>query len=300
MPAALGQILGKALEKDRNLRYQTATDLKTDLLRLKRDLDSGQRTRSELPTRRGSESPAERSIAVLYFENLSGAKDDEYFRDGITEDIITELSKIKGLKMLSRHGAAVPRQAGQPRRRSASSSRRGCVLAGSLRRGGNRLRISAQLVDVETDSLLWSERYDREMADVSRCRTRSRARSPKRCASALAAGAGGDRRQADGRPAGVRPLSAGKSYARRLTRQDLEFALQMYENAVAQDPNFAPPTPRLPTFARSTTCTTARPESGSAARAQRRREAIALQPDLPEAQVAQAWILYAMGDRTTR
>ncbi len=103
LPPELGRILGKALEKDRSLRYQTATDLKTDLIRLKRDLDSGHRRAADLSaSRAGGERPAEKSIAVLYFENLSGAKEDEYFRDGITEDIITELSKIEGLNIFSR------------------------------------------------------------------------------------------------------------------------------------------------------------------------------------------------------
>ena len=101
LPAELGRILSKALEKDRNLRCQTATELKTDLLRLKRDTDSGGRRAAETSdSRSGAQKAAERSVAVLYFENLSGVKEDEYLRDGVTEDIITELSKIKGLKVL--------------------------------------------------------------------------------------------------------------------------------------------------------------------------------------------------------
>ena len=100
LPAELNRILGKALEKDRGLRYQTATDLKTDLLRLRRDSDSGGRRAAELSdSRPGLSKAPEKSIAVLYFENLSGVKEDEYLRDGVTEDIITELSKIKGLKI---------------------------------------------------------------------------------------------------------------------------------------------------------------------------------------------------------
>src|SRR4029450_4058833 len=103
LPAELGRILSKALEKDRTLRYQTATDLKTDLLRLKRDVDSGGRRPADgLEARSGAVKAAERSLAVLYFENLSGVKDDEYLRDGVTEDIITELSKIRGLRIFSR------------------------------------------------------------------------------------------------------------------------------------------------------------------------------------------------------
>src|SRR5712691_5975072 len=103
LPAEFGRMLAKALEKDRNLRYQSATDLKTDLMRLKRDIDSGGRRVPDSDARRAATTvQAEKSIAVLYFENLSGIKEDEYLRDGVTEDIITELSKIKGLKIFSR------------------------------------------------------------------------------------------------------------------------------------------------------------------------------------------------------
>jgi non-specific serine/threonine protein kinase len=88
LPGDLDRILGKALEKDRNLRYQHAGDLKTDLMRLRRDVSSGKRGASGASDARASgvKAPAaQKSIAVLYFENLSGIKEDEYLRDGITE-----------------------------------------------------------------------------------------------------------------------------------------------------------------------------------------------------------------------
>src|SRR2546428_4500438 len=167
MPAALGRILEKALEKDRNLRYQTATELKTDLLRLKRDLDSGRRRTGELADSKGAADPAsETSIAVLYFENLSGAKEDEYLRDGITEDIITVLSKIKGLNIFSRPTVLAYRDKQVTPAQIGQQLKAAYVLAGSLRRSGNRLRINTQLVDTSTDFPIWSERYDREMKDV--------------------------------------------------------------------------------------------------------------------------------------
>jgi non-specific serine/threonine protein kinase len=91
LPTEFATILRKALEKDRNMRYQSATELKTDLLRLKRDLDSGKRGSADGGDSRSGKAE-QKSIAVLYFENLSGVKEDEYLRDGVTEDIITELS----------------------------------------------------------------------------------------------------------------------------------------------------------------------------------------------------------------
>jgi serine/threonine protein kinase/Tfp pilus assembly protein PilF len=298
MPTALGQILQKALEKDRNLRCQTATELKTDLLRLKRDLDSGQRRATELSDSKGSaETAGERSVAVLYFENLSGAKEDEYFRDGITEDIITELSKIKGLKVLSRQAVLPFRDKAIATARVGQQLRAGCVLAGSIRRGGNRLRISAQLVDAETDALLWSERYDREMKDVFEVQDEI----ARRIAEALRIKLSPQEQEAiAAKP--TENLKAydlylrGKSYARRLTRQDSEFALQMFDNAVAEDPDFV-----LAYAAIANVCAMYHYNYDKQAtwidRARAASEkAVALQPELPEARVAQAWILYARGE----
>jgi non-specific serine/threonine protein kinase len=155
MPAALGQLIWKALEKDRNLRYQTATDLKTDLLRLRRDLDSGQRREAELADSKGGSAspggrPAKQSVAVLYFQNLSGAKEDEYFRDGITEDIITELSKIRGLETFSRSTVLAYRDKPATTAQIGQQIGAAYVLEGSLRRAGERLRINTQLVDTKT------------------------------------------------------------------------------------------------------------------------------------------------------
>src|SRR5579872_4365215 len=97
LPAEFVRILDKTLEKDRNLRCQTATELKTDLSRLKRDLESNaRRTTDKTDSDSAGHKPTRKSVAVLYFENISGAKEDEYLRDGITEDVITELSKKIG------------------------------------------------------------------------------------------------------------------------------------------------------------------------------------------------------------
>src|SRR5713226_9692404 len=164
LPPEFGRIVEKALEKDRNLRYQTATDFKTDLVRLKRDIDSGQKRAANLGgSRGGSGKQSAKSVADLYFENLSGAKEDEYFRDGITEDIITELSKIKGLNIFLRPTVLVYRDKQVTPAQIGQQLRAAYVLAGSLRRSGNRLRINTQLVDTSTDFPIWSERYDREM-----------------------------------------------------------------------------------------------------------------------------------------
>ena len=291
----LGRILDKALEKDRSLRYQTATELKTDLIRLKRDLDSGRARAAEVSdSRGGSTRPSERSIAVLYFENLSGVKEDEYFRDGTTEDIITELSKIKGLKIFPRPTILPYRDKPVTPQQVGRELNAAYVLGGSLRRAGNRLRINTQLMDARTDFPLWSERYDREMKDVFEVQDEI----ARKIAEALRITLSPQEQEA----IAAKPTDnlqaydlylRGKSHARRVTRQDMEFALQMFEGAVALDTDFA-----LPYAGIANVCAQyhyhhkhdAAWMKRAVAAAQR---ASALAPNLPEVQVAQAWILYA-------
>jgi serine/threonine protein kinase/tetratricopeptide (TPR) repeat protein len=293
LPLEFVRILEKCLEKDRTLRCQTATDLKTDLNRMKRNLESDRnRTKAKIDSDSGSHKQR-KSVAVLYFENLSGSKEDEYLRDGITEDVITELSKIRGLNVFSRptvlafrDQAITPQQVGQ--KLGAA-----CVLTGTLRRSGARLRISAQLVDAQTDFPLWSERFDREMKDVFEVQDEM----ARKIAEALRVTLSPEELEA----MAVKPTEnlqaydlylRGKSYARRQTRQDLEFALQMFDNGVATDPSFA-----LAYAASANACAMLYYYSREDRWLERAREssgkAVALRWDLPEVQVSQAWVLYA-------
>jgi non-specific serine/threonine protein kinase len=293
VPAEFGRIVDKALEKDRNLRYQTATELKTDLIRLKRDLDSG-RGRAAPSERAARTSTADASIAVLYFENLSGVKEDEYFRDGITEDIITELSKIKGLKIFPRPTVLGYRDKPVTPQQVGRELNAAFVLGGSLRRAGNRLRINTQLMDARTDFPLWSERYDRELQDIFEVQDEI----ARKIAEALRITLTPQEREAiAAKP--TENLQAydlylrGKSQVRRVTRQDLEFGLQMFEGAVALDPNFA-----LPYAAIANVCAQYhyhyQREAAWMDRAVKAADrAAALRPDEPEVLVAQAWIAYA-------
>ena len=296
VPADFGRILDKALEKDRNLRYQSATEIKTDLARLKRDIGSG-RKRGADGDSRGGAKPSERAVAVLYFENLSGVKEDEYFRDGITEDIITELSKIKGLNTFSRPTVLAYRDKPVTPAQIGQQLGAGFVLTGSLRRSGDRLRINAQLIDIRTDFPVWSERYDREMKDVFEVQDEI----ARKIAEALRVTLSPQEKQAlADKP--TEDLQAydlylrGKSYARRLTRQDLEFALQMFENAVARDPNFALAYAAIAKVCAEYHYNFQRDSTWVDRAMTASQRATSLKPDLPEVQIAQAWILYAKND----
>jgi non-specific serine/threonine protein kinase len=295
LPADFVRILEKTLEKDRNLRCQTATELKTDLNRLKRDLESSKRhAKVKTDSDPGVPKPTGKSVAVLYFENLSGAKEDEYLRDGITEDVITELSKIRGLNIFSRptvlafrDKTVTPVQVGQQLGAAY-------VLTGTLRRAGARLRITAQLVDTRTDFPLWSERFDREMKDVFEVQDEM----ARKIAEALRVTLSPEELEA----LAIKPTEnlqaydlylRGKRYARRQTRQDLEFALQMFENAVAIDPSFALAYAACANACAMFYCNYSRDQVWVERAREASGKAVALRWDLPEVQVSQAWVLYA-------
>jgi non-specific serine/threonine protein kinase len=168
IPPELERIIHKALEKDRDLRYQHATDIRTDLKRVKRDTESG---RSAAATGVGAgvdRSPSDRrsSIAVLPFTNLSSDPADEYFSDGISEEIINALSKLEGLRVAARTSSFSFKGRAVEIAEIARKLGVATVLEGSVRKAGHRIRITAQLVNVADGFQLWSERYDRDMEDV--------------------------------------------------------------------------------------------------------------------------------------
>ena len=110
--------------------------------------------------------PEKPSIAVLPFQNMSGDPDQEYFADGIVEDIITALSRFKSLFVIARNSSFTYKGRAVDIKQVARELGVRYVLEGSVRRSSNRIRITAQLIDAETGSHLWAERYDRDMADV--------------------------------------------------------------------------------------------------------------------------------------
>lgn len=303
IPTEFGRIIDQALEKDRDLRFQRANDLKTSLKRLKRDLDSGRHSGESSSAIHSSRTPSastpvhEHSIAVLYFENLSGMKEDEYLRDGITEDITTELSKIRRLKTFSRAVVLPYRDKTVTAGQVGKDLGAAYVLSGSLRRSGNRIRINAQLIDTATDFPVWSERYDREMEDVFAVQDEI----ASKIAAALRITLSPQEQQA----LAAKPTEnlhaydlylRGRNFARRVGRQDMQFALQMYENAVALDPNFAVAHAAIANVCAQYYYYFERKDEWIERVNVATRKAIAAGRDEPEIRCAEAWLEFAQGN----
>jgi serine/threonine protein kinase/Tfp pilus assembly protein PilF len=171
LPPKLEDIINKALAKDCALRYQQASEMRADLQRLKRDANSGGSLgEAQAPvvqplTAKGAGAKPQ-SVVVLPFTNVSSDPENEFFADGITEEIINALAQIEDLRVVARTSAFSFKGKHVDLRTVGECLNVTTVLEGSIRKSGSRLRIMAQLINVADGYHLWSERYDRELRDI--------------------------------------------------------------------------------------------------------------------------------------
>ncbi len=189
--------------------------------------------------------PAERSIAVLPFENLSDEKENSYFADGVHDEILTDLSKVADLKVISRTSVMQYRSvSGRSVREIGKQLGAANIVEGTVQRSGNRVRVSAQLINALTDEHLWAEHYDRELADIFALESEL----AQQIVSKLKAKLSPKEKAAMEEPP-TKDLAAYELYLRGKKlidgfiyrpqqKQDLLEAVQLLDSAVAQDPKF--------------------------------------------------------------
>ena len=184
-------------------------------------------------------SPVKPSIVVLPFVNMSGEADQEFFADGLTEDILTELSRFRDLFVISRNSSFKYKGKAVNVQQVAKELSVQYVVEGSVRKAGNRVRVSAQLIDAETDRHVWAERYDRQLDDIFAIQDE--------VTSAIAATLPGrveaaTRDRASHKPtanmAAYECVLAGKALHHRSNRADNAEAMRMLERAIELDPKY--------------------------------------------------------------
>jgi adenylate cyclase len=183
--------------------------------------------------------PDKPSIAVLPFQNLSGDPEQEYFADGITEEIITQLSRLRDLLVIARNSSFVFKGRAVPVQQVARELGVRYVLEGSVRRGGHRVRVTAQLIDATTGGHVWAERYDRELTDlfdlqdeITKAITVSLQVNLTEGDTARIAAEGTRNLQA------WEAFLQGKAALLRFTRLDNFRARRFFEQAILYDPNY--------------------------------------------------------------
>ena len=178
------------------------------------------------------------AIAVLPFVNMSGEPDQEFFADGITEDILTELSRFRELFVISRNSAFFYKGKAINAQKVAKELGVHYVVEGSVRKAGGRVRITVQLIDAETDRHLWAERYDRELADIFAIQDEVTS-SIVSMLRVTAAAQDRAQRKLPENLAAYECVLAGKLLHHRSVRADNEEALRMLDRAIALDPGYA-------------------------------------------------------------
>jgi serine/threonine protein kinase/Tfp pilus assembly protein PilF len=224
----LEQIVKQCLEKKPSERYQTMAEVKVSLEKA---------TAKKMAA--SSEEP-QPSIAVLPFVNMSGDKEQEYFSDGLAEEIINALTQISGLKVIARTSAFSFKGKEQDIRKIAEALNVSNIFEGSVRKAGNRIRVTAQLITASDGSHLWSERYDRDLTDVFAIQDEISQTIVNKLSVRLV----GDRslaKQYTGNIEAYNLYLKGRHHLFRLSPEHMSKSKEYFEQAIAVNPAYAQP-----------------------------------------------------------
>src|SRR5512135_11005 len=236
VPEAVEQAVARALARVPADRFATASQLAQAPT-----LPSGTTPPGNAPTVSAAPAPAAgKSIAVLPFVNMSADPENEYFTDGIAEEIINALTKVQALRVASRTSSFAFKGKNQDIRKVGEQLNVGTVLEGSVRKAGNKLRVTAQLVNVADGYHLWSERYDRQLEDVFAIQDEI-AENIVRALRVVLSDA--EKRAIEQAP--TTDIEAydyylrGRQFFHQFRRTGIQFARRMFERAMEADPGYA-------------------------------------------------------------
>ncbi len=221
-PVELQRIVGKCLSKQPRDRFPSMAELRLAL--------------EQIGCSRSAEPQP--SIAVLPFANMGGDKEQEYFSDGLAEEIINALAQMPGLKVIARTSSFAFRGKEQDITKIAETLRVTTILEGSVRRAGSRVRITAQLIAAADGSHLWSQRYDREMTDVFAVQDEVATAISGVLQTKLAIRSA-ETRHHNPKPPAYEAYLKARYYQWKVTPENLARAKEYYERAIALDPDFA-------------------------------------------------------------
>jgi non-specific serine/threonine protein kinase len=233
IPLEVEKILAKAMAKDPDERYLQISEFLEHL-------ESPTSARNLDVLADSAERNKLHSIAVLPFEDMSPKRDQEYFCDGITEEIINSLNQLGGLRVASRTSAFAFKGRPEDIRVIGKSLSADAVMEGSVRKAGNQLRITVQLIDVAEGYTLWSERFDRELKDIFAIQDEIAGNIVQALEIKLS--------ERDGRvlaKAFTKDHQAydlylrGREFYRQTHRRGIDYSIEMYEHAIERDPNYA-------------------------------------------------------------
>ncbi len=297
LPGELAHIVERCLEKRPRERFQTALDVLNELRSVRRTLERG--VPAQQPV---SDNIA--SIAVLPFVNRSASADDEYFSDGLADELLNVLAKIRGLRVAARTSAFHFKGKDTTIAEVGRALNVATVLEGSVRKAGPRVRISVQLVKVADGFHLWSETYDRTLDDIFTVQDDIAQSVVKELRTTLLGMAADSEtigeakaevsRAAMGRgtdPEAHRLFLLARHILDRYTREDTANAIERLKQALQRDPEFALAWAELgQAYSRQADVGWASVAEGYGPARKAVERALALEPDLPEAHAAMAWI----------
>jgi len=248
LPVELVRILSKALEKEAEMRYQTAADLRVDLKRLKRDLTSGHLRAGKVASKTGMLPRHKhkaavghiKAIAVLPLTNLSRDSEQDYFTDGMTEALITDLAQIGALRVISRTSTMRYKGTDKPLPQIARELNVDALVEGSVLRAGDRVRITAQLIHAATDQHLWAKSYERDLRDILALQSEvARAVADEVQIKLTPQEQARLARSPQVNPAVHEAYLRGRYYWAKGTEQGLRKSIEYFEEAIAKDPSYA-------------------------------------------------------------